>query len=287
MMAGLAAKDRIYRHRALLPATALSSDLSRERAYHGDVTTPDAAVATALPAGLSQTDVVVQSIKGMITRGDLSAGSRLPIEKDLADVLGVSRGSLREGVRALCIMGVLETRQGDGTYVTSLDSTLLLAPMAFMVDLQGPEHRHDLHLVRRVLESEAAARAALRISDDDAAAARALLDGMHELVFESAVIDHEAVLTADVAFHRIIANASDNGALAALIEALADRTALARRTFGLQHEEQVRTAYREHEAILAALIARDPDRARLQMSHHLLAIEVFLHDDDGPASSAQ
>jgi GntR family transcriptional repressor for pyruvate dehydrogenase complex len=250
------------------------------------VTTPEAVDERALPTGLSQTDVVVQSIKAMITRGDLSAGSRLPVEKDLAEVLGVSRGSLREGVRALCIMGVLETRQGDGTYVTSLDSTLLLAPMAFMVDLQGPEHRHDLHTVRRVLESEAAARAALRIDDAAIAEARALLDGMHELVFESGDIDHEAVLTADLAFHRILANASDNGALAALIEALADRTALARRTIGLQHEEQVRTAYHEHEAILAAITARDPDRARLQMSHHLLAIEDFLHDDDDPLAKA-
>ena len=243
------------------------------------MTSADATTERTPTAGLSQTDVVVQSIKAMITRGDLGAGSRLPVEKDLAEVLGVSRGSLREGVRALCIMGVLETRQGDGTYVTSLDSTLLLAPMAFMVDLQGPEHRHDLHVVRRVLESEAAARAAQRISDDDIAAARGILDEMHGLVFETAEIDHEAVLTADRAFHRILAVASDNGALSALIEALADRTALARRTFGLERKEQVRTAYREHEAILAAITARDPDRARLQMSHHLLAIEDFLHVD--------
>lgn len=249
-------------------------------------TTAATAATDDLPPGLSQTDVVVQSIKGMITRGQLTAGSRLPVEKDLAETLGVSRGSLREGVRALCIMGVLETRQGDGTYVTSLDSTLLLAPMAFMVDLQGPEHRHDLHAVRRVLESEAAARAALRIDDAAIAEARAVLDGMHELVFESGEIDHEAVLKGDLAFHRILANASDNGALAALIEALADRTALARRTFGLQHEEQVRTAYHEHEAILAAITSRDPDRARLQMSHHLLAIEDFLHDDPEAAPSS-
>ncbi|MGB3909919.1 MAG: FCD domain-containing protein [Pseudolysinimonas sp.] len=240
----------------------------------------------ALPSGLSQTDVVVQSIKAMITRGDLSAGSRLPVEKDLAEVLGVSRGSLREGVRALCIMGVLETRQGDGTYVTSLDSTLLLAPMAFMVDLQGPEHRHDLHAVRRVLESEAAARAALRITDDDLGAARATLDGVRAVVFAGPVTDHEAVMNADLTFHRIIAKAADNGALAALIDALADRTALARRTIGVQHEEQVRTAFHDHESILAAITAREPDRARLLMSHHLLAIEDFVHDDDSLTTSA-
>jgi GntR family transcriptional regulator, transcriptional repressor for pyruvate dehydrogenase complex len=238
-------------------------------------------------SGLSQTDVVVQSIKSMIISGELRAGSRLPVEKDLAVALSVSRGSLREGVRALAIMGVLETRQGDGTYVTTLDSELLLAPMAFMVDLQSPEHRNDLHAVRRVLESEAASRAALRISDNDLADAAAILDHVRPVVFTSPVTNHEAVMSADIAFHRVIARASDNGALAALIDALADRTLLARRTIGMQHEDQIRTAFADHEGILAALSAHDPDRARLLMSHHLLAIEDFVHGDDSLSFDAQ
>jgi GntR family transcriptional regulator, transcriptional repressor for pyruvate dehydrogenase complex len=253
----------------------------------GRMTSADLPGAPPLPAGLSQTDVVVQSIKAMITRGELVAGSRLPVEKDLAVALGVSRGSLREGVRALAIMGVLETRQGDGTYVTSLDSELLLAPMAFMVDLQSPEHRLDLHAVRRVLESEAAARAALRITPEQLAAAGAILDGVRAPVFADPVTDHEAVMSADIAFHRVIAKASDNGALAALIDALADRTMLARRTIGLQHEEQVRTAFHDHEGILAAITAGEPDRARLLMSHHLLAIEDFVHEDDSLSAPTQ
>ena len=75
----------------------------------------------------------------MITTGRLRPGSRLPVEKDLAVELGVSRGSLREGVRALALMGVLETRQGDGTYVTALDPSSLLAPLSVLVDLQGAD----------------------------------------------------------------------------------------------------------------------------------------------------
>ena len=251
------------------------------------MTTADAPPGIDLPAGLSQTDVVVQTVKAMITSGELHPGSRLPVEKDLAATLGVSRGSLREGVRALVIMGVLETRQGDGTYVTSLDSELLLAPMAFMVDLQPPEHRHDLHAVRRVLESEAAARAALRITTEEVATARATLDGVREVVFASPVTDHEAVMDADVAFHRIIAKASGNGALAALIDALADRTLRARRSIGVHHEEQVRTAFHDHVGILAAITAREPDRARLLMSHHLLAIEDYVHEDYALGDDAQ
>jgi GntR family transcriptional regulator, transcriptional repressor for pyruvate dehydrogenase complex len=246
----------------------------------------DTDTATLAGSSLSQTDVVLQGIKAMITSGQLTAGSRLPIEKDLAIGLGVSRGSLREGVRALCIMGVLETRQGDGTYVTSLDSSLLLAPMGFMIDLQTAEHRQDLHVVRRLLESEAAARAAIHITAEELATAAGILQSMRPLVSTGSGADHEAIVAADVAFHGVIAKASDNGALAALIDALADRTFLARRSLGEHHEGQVRRAYDEHTAILAALQQREPDRARLLMSHHLLAIEDFVVDEEASGASA-
>jgi DNA-binding FadR family transcriptional regulator len=214
----------------------------------------------------------------MITAGELGPGSRLPVEKDLAVSLGVSRGSLREGVRALCIMGVLETRQGDGTYVTSLDSKLLLAPMGFMVDLQAPEHRHDLHTVRRILESEAAARAALYITDEQLAEAEAIMAGVSPLVVDGEQLDHEAILDADIAFHHVIAQGANNSALAALIDALANRTQRARLWLGLHNQGQVVTSHGEHLAILRALQAHHPDRARLLMGHHLLVVEDYVQD---------
>lgn len=246
------------------------------------MTLSDGLIAAASPPeGISQSELVVLSIKAMITRGDLRAGSRLPIERNLAGAFGVSRGSLREGVRALCILGVLETRQGDGTYVTSLDSDLLLGPIAFVIDLQSPEQRADLHAVRRVLESEAAAKAAIHIAEDDLSRARESLESARAAVFAYPVTDHDAAMRADVEFHRVVARASGNAMVAALINALADRTILARRTIGVRHEQQVRTAFLEHEAILAALAARDPDRARLLMGHHLLAIEDYVHQEDG------
>jgi GntR family transcriptional regulator, transcriptional repressor for pyruvate dehydrogenase complex len=235
---------------------------------------------TPAPAAgsLSQTDVVLQGIKHMITTGALGPGSRLPIEKDLAVSLGVSRGSLREGVRALCIMGVLETRQGDGTYVTSLDSNLLLAPMGFMVDLQAPEHRHDLHTVRRILETEAAARAALYITDDQLAEAVTILDQVAPLIAAGEQLDHEAIMEADIAFHHVVAQASNNSALSALIDALANRTQRARLWLGLHNQGQVVNAHGEHLAILGALQAHHPDRARLLMGHHLLVVEDYVQD---------
>ena len=227
------------------------------------------------PNSRSQTDVVIEGIKSMITSGQLTPGSRLPVEKELGEQLSVSRGPLREGVRALAIMGVLETRQGDGTYVTSLHPNLLLAPMGFMVDLQTPANSAHLQSVRRVLETEAAGRAATRITDEQLARAAVVLDGVESLVQDDEV-DHEKALEADLAFHQIIAQASGNPALEALIDALASRTLRARMWRSILDVGATRATQREHRAILAELLAHDADRARIRMSNHLLGVEEFI-----------
>lgn len=228
-----------------------------------------------VPGSRSQSEVVVDGIKDMITSGRLSAGSRLPVEKDLAEDLGVSRGSLREGVRALVLMGVLETRQGAGTYVTALDPATLLGPLAVLVDLQRPGDVVDLMTVRRVLEVEAAGRAALRISDAELAEADDVLAEMEAMIKQD-VVDHDAVMEADVAFHRVIANASGNPTLSALIDGVASRTVRARLWRALHVEGVESRTHAEHHAILAALRARDPDAARLRMGVHLLGVEEYL-----------
>ena len=85
------------------------------------------------------TDQAIAKIKDLIMSGEFTAGSKLPNEQDLSQRLGLSRNSLREAVRALTLIGVLEPRVGDGTYVTSLEPELLLAGMGFVSDLiTGP-----------------------------------------------------------------------------------------------------------------------------------------------------
>src|SRR3954452_16454584 len=180
----------------------------------------------------SQTDVVVNGIKKMLTSGELGPHARLPVEKDLAARLGVSRGSLREGVRALVAMGVLETRQGDGTYVTSLDARLLFAPLSFVVDLQSADGGRQLQHVRRILETESAAAAALNITEEEVARADAVLRRFEE----GDGTDHRAFLDIDIEFHRILAAASRTQVLEALIEALANRT-MRGRMWRVLHEE--------------------------------------------------
>jgi DNA-binding FadR family transcriptional regulator len=236
--------------------------------------------------GVSQTDVVVQGIRQMIIDGRLRPGDRLPVEKDLATALGVSRNPLREGVRALSVMGVLETRQGDGTYVTKLDSSMLLAPMGFVVDLQHASGTHHLHAVRRILETEAAAFAALQIGAAELdAAAELLRHNEAELTVEEP--NHETVIENDIAFHRIIAQAAANPVLSALIDALGGRTMRDRLRRSITQPGADETAHREHLSILAALTAHDPDRARTRMAAHLFTVEDYLleHRTVGPTTN--
>ncbi|WP_345800876.1 FadR/GntR family transcriptional regulator [Microbacterium sp. AZCO] len=236
----------------------------------------------------SQTDVVIDAVKGMLTRGELHPGSRLPVEKDLAAQLGVSRGSLREGVRALATLGVLETRQGDGTYVTSLDPQLLLSPLGFLADLQQPGQAADLLAVRRVLETESVALAAHRLTEEQLAELGRVLDGVDDILTSDPEMDLEAFIQADTVFHGIIARASGNPSLAAIIETLVGRTFRARLWRAISHRGSVRETQAEHRAILDELMRRDPERARIRMSVHLLGVEQFsaAHAEDDPSAHA-
>ncbi len=231
---------------------------------------------------MSRTEKVVDGIKRMIREGRLRPGDRLPIEKDLAEALGVSRGPLREGVSALSILGILNTRRGDGTYVTNLDVARLLAPMGFVVDIQGDGTAVNTHAVRRVLECEAARLAATRITDEALGEAGELLDEAAQVVGRVPQ-DHERLIEIDIAFHRIIAAHSDNPVLAGLIEAFAGRTVRGRLWRSLHEESADLRTHEEHVAILEGLRARDSETARIRMANHLVGVEQSLRDlpDDG------
>lgn len=230
---------------------------------------------------VSRTQDVVEDIQRLILDGGLRPGDRLPAEKELAAALGVSRGSLREGVRALVVLGILETRHGDGTYVTDLDPATLLAPLAFLADLPG-DHA-PLHAVRATLEVEAAGLAALHADEEDLDRARAALDETARALVAPRP-DPARLAAADLAFHRAVAHGSGNAVLCALLDALAGGHAR-RRVWDDLHELAGDRTCEEHEAVLAALTARDPDRARLRMAMHMVAVEDLLAttSTDGPA----
>ena len=131
---------------------------------------------------LERTSVGLQAaeaIKALILAGDLQPGDALPSERDLAVMLGISRPSLREAIRVLSAMNVLEPRHGGGTYVTSLDPRLLAQPVSFLLQVDPAAFSHLLE-VRQVLEVGAARLAAPRITAETLANLQQLADAAEQ-----------------------------------------------------------------------------------------------------------
>jgi GntR family transcriptional regulator, transcriptional repressor for pyruvate dehydrogenase complex len=217
-------------------------------------------------------EITIDKIKQMLVDGDLRPGDKLPVEKDLAASLGVSRNTLREAVRALSSLKVLQTRQGDGTYVTSLQPALLLDGMGFVADLYREDGELQFLHVRRLLEPEATALAVSRLTDADLAGLRELLDEAHDLV-QAEMIDHDRLMANDRAFHSLITSHCGNPVLAALVENTSGKTVQARLWRGrLDAGADARTVA-EHRLIYDAIIAGDSERARLRAAAHILGVE--------------
>src|SRR5207302_1244305 len=157
------------------------------------------------------TEEAIDKIRERIVTGAWGAGDRLPKESELAAELGLSRNSLREAVRALSQLRVLEVRQGDGTYVSSLEPDQLLESTRFISHLLLGETEIELYEVRRILEAAAAALAAGRIDVQEKAELAQILDRMRE------ASNVEELVEADVAFHAVIAGAAGNTVLTSLV----------------------------------------------------------------------
>jgi GntR family transcriptional repressor for pyruvate dehydrogenase complex len=219
---------------------------------------------------MAVTDEAIVRIKEMIMSGELGPGSRLPPEKELSEYLGLSRSSLREAVKALELIRVLDVRRGDGTYVTSLEPRLLLEAMSFVVDLHDDHSVLDLFAVRRILEPAAAELAARAAGDAQLSALRDSLTAVESIA------DVEGLVAHDLEFHGGIAAATGNGYLASLIDSLSSRTVRARIWRGITQEGAVAATLQEHRAILAALVARDGALAAALMVVHVSGVEQWL-----------
>ena len=210
---------------------------------------------------------VAERIKRQIQTGSISAGDRLPAEKDLALQLGVSRPVVREALIALEIAGLVEIRTGSGTYIR--DRGKLLFPM---VDA-GPGPFELLH-ARLLIEGEVAAEAAQRATDSDLTAVEKTIHDMEKIVAAGA-----HAFEADQAFHVHIANAAGNSVLADLVARLWQGMfspmfhKLSELTGHMVNQERTLA---EHKAIYTALSTHDAVGARAAMRRHLKTVETVL-----------
>jgi GntR family transcriptional repressor for pyruvate dehydrogenase complex len=220
----------------------------------------------------------IERIRELIASGEWGPGTRLPRELDLARQLGLSRNSLREAVRALSLARVLEVRQGDGTYVSSLDPGELLEPTLSATNLLRGRTVLELFEVRRLLEPEATALAAQHVDADLIAALGAELDRM-----VAAGDRADELVEADAAFHDVIARAPGNSVLRTLLRSLSTSTARARLWHGIAERDALDLAREEHKRIYDAIAAGDPDLARASALVHIATNLGWLREHLGPA----
>ena len=222
------------------------------------------------------TDRAITAIKQMVVDGELKPGDRLPPEKELSERIGVSRNSLREAVKALSVIRVLDVRQGDGTYVTALEPEQLLESLAFVLDLHQDASYVEILEIRRLLEPVAVEQACPHLTEEDFAALERIMEDL------DASYGIEELVDADVAFHRLINDRCPNDYLSTLLESLGGSTARARIWRGLTDDSAVERTLAEHRRILDALRARRPDLARTYAAAHVAGVESWLLQEGEP-----
>lgn len=210
-------------------------------------------------------EVVIEQIKEMIKSGKLKKGDKLPPERELVEELQVSRASIREALRSLEILGLIESRHGDGNFIKENFDDSLIEPISLMFMLQESSPKDILEL-RMVLETETAMLAAKRISDDKINEIKAIIDKF------KATTDEKLNTELDVEFHHKIAQASKNLLLVNILSAtsvLIDAFISDARYKIIERENNKEKLVKQHESIYEALLNRDASKAAEEMKKHL------------------
>jgi GntR family transcriptional regulator, transcriptional repressor for pyruvate dehydrogenase complex len=218
----------------------------------------------------------------LIQGQELRPGDKLPAERELAQMMGVSRPVLREALRALSIMRVVDIRHGDGTYITALEPQQLIAHLDF-VFAKDSVALGTLFEARRVVEVANARFAAGRIRPESIARLEALLVDLG-----GAIDDPEHFGDLDMEFHNTICDAAGNFLLSQFMRIINTMGKVSRQRTGAVRSVR-QAAHRDHRAILDALRQQDMDAAEAAMREHLDHIEAALDratpSSDGPGNS--
>ncbi|MBM4434184.1 MAG: FadR family transcriptional regulator [Chloroflexi bacterium] len=207
---------------------------------------------------------IVAQIEGLLERGELKPGDQLPAERQLAEQLQVSRSSVREALRSLELLGIVETRAGGGTFVRQAQPDDLTKPLTRVI-ARGHTLR-DVIDVRGLIEPAIAERAAKNVT-------AAELAELHEILGaqEAKVARGESYVEEDTRFHEVIGGAARNELLVTVLGAIWDVLRASREEW-LQTEKRARESLEAHRRILAALERRDPASARAAAVEHIRAV---------------
>jgi len=223
---------------------------------------------------------VVGHVESLIARGHLRPGDRLPPERELALHVGVSRPSVRAGLRWLTAMGVVRARQGSGTFITEGPPRIEPGSLGMLATLHRFT-RDEMFEARRVLEVGIAGLAAERASGEQVAAMAEELGGLF-----ASLEAPQSFLLHDVRFHRAVAVGSGNPVLGALVE-LVSVLVYDRRRLTIEQAQDLKESAEMHQRIYVAIREKDADRARREMERHLDTARLNqLLEGDEPAPGA-
>lgn len=221
---------------------------------------------------MSAVNEAFHGIRRMISSGRLESGQRLPPETELCNELGVSRSPMREAVRMLSALGVVESRHGSGVYVSSLRAEKIIGSLSLTVDLLPLSGLLEMYEIRRVLESYTAGQAAARASQETHRELEALLEELNK------VSDPDQASELDGQFHDLIARASGNPTLAILLGVFRGRSQ-SYQIYGAGGNDEVRKiSERGHRQIAQAIIAGDPTLASVAAADHVAQTEAWLRE---------
>ncbi len=209
---------------------------------------------------------VVHYINTLIKKGRLGPGDKLPPERKLADDLNVSRNSVREAIRVLSENGILTSRQGAGTFISSRDRASLIATLADAMQEQQ-ERLQDIFEFRRVIEPQIAALAARHISPEQLEQLKALIREQ-----EQEIADGHAEGDHDARFHSLVAAASGNHVFKEVMDVLNKRFSDVR-SQGLLSIKRSKESVAGHWRIFSALEMADDSAAMQAMHDHLISVE--------------
>lgn len=214
---------------------------------------------------------VAGQIKALIATGELAPGDKIPSERELAATLGVSRPSVREALMALEMMGFVEARHGGGTYVCSLTDPDGLDPLNSLLEDKSPRVMQSLIEARMGLESWSAFLAARNASDEEIAEMRHLCSIMEEQAKEGGW-DPDI----DAKFHVLITKSTRNALqmhmLSTIYTSFHTGIMVALTEF-YKREGYTELLLGQHKAVVEAIAARSPQRARDAMMAHLQLVE--------------
>jgi len=216
---------------------------------------------------------IVDQIGQLVAEGQLKPGDRLPSERELVERFQVSRASIREAISALEMMGLIEVRSGEGTYIRQINIDSVVAPLAWMLFIEKDTDL-ELYEARKILEVQAAGLAAARAEDDE------INDVFEALeIMRMDLVNQRLGEDADHSFHYAIAKATHNKILFRLMNTISDtmrKTLKTSRSRLYEDRNSPERLYKEHFSIYEAIRDHDVEQAQKLMLDHLVGVEKQL-----------